>query len=162
VALEGFEKQRVPSYIENYGDKWRYTDGEVVYHKEFVLPDYWAGKDIFVALGRVDEEETTFFNGEKIASSDHWLLPRGHVIPGKHVVAGKNLLTIVSWDRGIHGGWHGDPALISLRAAAEPAPFYHPDFRNEDMEPGATTEAQWRAKQELRTVGDNPYRYYRW
>jgi len=162
VALEGFEKQRVPSYIENYGGKWRYTDGEVVYHKEFALPDYWAGKDLFIALGRVDEEETTFFNGEKIASSDHWVLPRGHVIPGKHVVAGKNLLTIVSWDRGIHGGWHGDPDLISLRAAAEPSPFYHPDFRNEDMEPAATTEAQWRAKQELRAVGDNPYRYYRW
>jgi len=84
------------------------------------------------------------------------------VIPGKHVVAGKNLLAIVSWDRGIHGGWQGDPDQISLRAAAEPSPFYHPDFRNEDVEPGDTTEAQWQAKRELRKVGDNPYRYYRW
>lgn len=75
----------------------------------------------------MDEEETTFFNGKKITGSGHWMLPRSHMIPGK------------------------------FRAAAKPAPFYHPDFRHEDLQPGATTEAQWQAKQELRAVGDNPY-----
>ncbi|MEI6198175.1 MAG: hypothetical protein WCS42_27985, partial [Verrucomicrobiota bacterium] len=162
ASSEGMEQQRVPSYIENYGGKWRYTDGEVVYRKEFEIPAYWAGRPLFLALGRVDEEETTFFNGKQIGQSYSWNLARGHVIPGEHVVAGKNVLTLVVWDRGIHGGWDGDPNQISLRAAGEPAPFYHPDYRDDDLDQNATTEVGWRARQEQGAVGDNPYRYYRW
>ncbi len=162
ASLEGMEKHPVPAYMESYGPTWRYVDGEIVYRKEFDVPAYAAGKPLFAALGRVDDEETTFFNGTKIASSDHWVLPRGHVIPGEHVVAGKNVLTVVAFDRGIHGGWNGDPNQISLRAAGDPAPFYHPDYRDDDLDQKATTQEDWQARQDLWSISDNPYRYYRW
>jgi hypothetical protein len=52
--------------MESYGPKWRFTDGEAVFRKTIDVPAHLAGKDLFISVGRVDEHEATYFNGERV------------------------------------------------------------------------------------------------
>jgi beta-galactosidase len=157
----GWEKVTLPNYMESFGPKWRFIDGEVVYRKEINIPAYMAGKDLFIALGRVDEHEHTFFNGQSVGKSRQWMHGRGHRIPGNLVKAGRNVLAIRTWDEGIHGGIMGDPHYFSLRAADLDPDFYHDDYISDDIDEGES-EAIWGARHERWKIADNPYRYYRW
>jgi sialate O-acetylesterase len=107
-----WEKVKLPGYMESFGPAWRDKDGEVVYRKEFKYPLIWLVKISSFRWGRVDETEETFFNGESVGKSKHWILARGHVIPGRLVKAGKNTLAIRTWDEGIHGGISRQPRLV--------------------------------------------------
>jgi hypothetical protein len=120
----GWERVSVPAYMESYGPRWRFTDGEAVFRKTVNVPAHLAGRDLFLSLGRVDEDETTFFNGEKIGRTHSWLFPRGHLIPGKLVKPGKNVIAVRVWDEGIHGGMTGSPDHLYLRSRSAPARFY--------------------------------------
>jgi beta-galactosidase len=157
----GWEKVHLPGYMESFGPKWRFVDGEVVYRKEFNVPAYMAGKDLFFAIGRVDETEETFFNGQFVAKSKSWIQSRGHRIPGNLVKAGKNVLAVRTWDEGIHGGIMGDPHYFSLRVADNDPDFYHDDYISDDIDEGED-EKVWAARGERWKIADNPYRYYRW
>jgi hypothetical protein len=120
-----------------------------------------AGKDLFLALGRVDETEETFFNGQSVGKSRNWMFGRGHRIPGGLVKAGRNVLAVRTWDEGIHGGMMGDPHYFSLRPADLDADFYHDDYISDDIDEGEEEKA-WAARHERWKIADNPYRYYRW
>jgi hypothetical protein len=147
--------------MESFGPKWQFVDGEVVYRKEINVPAYMAGKDMFFAIGRVDETEETFFNGQFVGKSKSWNQSRGHRIPGNLVKAGKNVLAVRTWDEGIHGGMMGDPHYFSLRVADNDPDFYHDDYISDEIDEGED-EKVWAARGERWKIADNPYRYYRW
>lgn len=156
-----FQSVWVPAYLEAYGDDWRWTDGEVIFRRVIDLPAHCAGKDLFVSLGRVDENEITCFNGTTVGSSRSWIFPRGHRIPGALVQPGRNVLSVRVWDEGIHGGMCGSPWQVYLRVAGTDPGLYHPDYRDDDVSP-SEQEADWKARSEQWKVADQPYRYYRW
>jgi hypothetical protein len=158
---DGWQKVSVPAFLESYGPEWKWADGETVYRKVVTIPAYLAGKDMFLSVGRIDETEETFFNGESIGSSRHWIHPRGHMVPGRLIKPGKNVITIRNWDEGIHGGMAGAPDHIFLKVDSPDAGFYHPDYVSDQIDK-SEDEAGWRARQERWTIADNPYRYYRW
>ena len=158
---KGWETHSVPAYFESYGGKWRWTDGEVVYRRVVQIPPYLAGKDLFLSVGRVDETETTFFNGTEVGKTRHWVLARGKVIPGKLVRAGRNVIALRTWDEGIHGGISGSPEYLHLRGLRDPIGLYHPDYRDDTVDL-SVDEAGWSRRETDWTVADNPYRYYRW
>jgi beta-galactosidase len=148
----GWEKHPVPAYQESYGGKWTYTDGEAVFRTTTDIPAYLAGRDYYLSVGRVDETDETFFNGEQIGKSHNWLTPRGYKVPGRLVKPGRNVIAIRTWDEMIHGGVCGDPVQLYLRVnnAARPVPnLYHDDYR-----PDYTLKEF--------ELADNPYRYFRW
>ena len=162
----GWEKVPVPAYMESYGPKWRFTDGEAVYRKTLTIPAHLAGKDLFLSVGRIDEHEETFFNGESVGKSRSWIFGRGHRIPGRLVKAGPNVLAIRTWDEGIHGGFTSDPWQLYLRVAppgglSNPYRFYHDDYIDDDIDEAAD-EKGWQARAERWKIADNPYRYYNW
>jgi hypothetical protein len=162
VPSNGWERVSVPAYMESYGPRWRFTDGEAVFRRTVNVPAYLTGRDLFLSLGRVDEDETTFFNGEKIGQTHSWLFPRGHVIPGNLVKPGKNVIAVRVWDEGVHGGMTGSPDHLSLRSRSTPARFYHDDYISDAVDTAGQTEADWRAWAERWKIADDPYRYFRW
>ncbi len=145
---DGWIDVHVPAYWESYGEEFRFIDGEMVFRKVLEIPAYAAGKDLMFSLGRVDETEETWWNGVKIASSRDWLQPRRHIIPGKHVKAGRNILAIRTWDEMVHGGWCGITQHVYL-AGTDKAELYHNDY----LEAFGKDNAK---------LSDDPYRYKRW
>jgi hypothetical protein len=157
----GWQPVTVPAYLESYGAEWKWADGETVFRKVVDIPAYLAGKDMFLSVGRVDEHEETFVNGESVGSSRSWVFPRGHKVPGRLIKPGKNVIVVRNWDEGIHGGMSGAPNHIFLKVDSPDPGFYHPDYLSDQIDQ-SLDEAGWKARQERWTIADNPYRYYRW
>jgi beta-galactosidase len=141
----------VPGEWQAAGGKWN-VNGEVVYRLTLDLPESWAGQDLRLSLGTLDDFDTTFFNGVQVGGSpdrinSQYDVPRLYTIPGRIVHAGKNHLAVRIWDDKGAGGFTDSPDNLSLRVAAEPeraAAWYHPDYRDDFSR------------------GDDPWRYYRW
>ncbi|HEV7301151.1 MAG TPA: hypothetical protein VGN72_17425 [Tepidisphaeraceae bacterium] len=161
TSTDGWQRVSVPAYRESYGPKWKWTDGETLFRKVIDLPDYMAGQDMFLSVGRVDETEETFVNGTSIGSSKSWLFPRGHKVPGHLLKPGKNVIVVRNWDEGIHGGMCGAASAILLRSMAADPGLYHADYLSDQVDE-STDEAGWKSNYERWFIADNPYRYTRW
>jgi sialate O-acetylesterase len=92
-------------------------DGVVWFRREIDLPASWAGKNLQLYAGKIDDVDTTWFNGEKIGSVSVWDQPRVYTIPGKLVKAGRNALTIRVLDTGGGGGIWGEPELLKIEVS---------------------------------------------
>jgi hypothetical protein len=125
-------------------------DGEAVMRREINIPAIWAGKDLKLELGRVDDFDVTFWNGEKIGAigSENpaaYNANRDYTVPGRLVKAGRNVIAVRIWDHFGGGGFNSLAADMTLRPDAGAAPFmYHPDYRTDFI------------------LGDDPFRYKRW
>jgi beta-galactosidase len=149
APAEGWTSIRLPRMAPFFDDH----DGEAVFRKEIVVPAREAGKEMVLALGALDDFDTTYFNGVEIGHTDQktarwWLAPRNYVVPGKLIKAGRNVIAVRLFDRFNQGGFVGNSGLpMSLRPdprRAGSASYYHADYRTDFI------------------MGDNPYRYYRW
>jgi len=89
-------------------------DGLVWFRRQLDVPAAWAGKDLLLELGPIDDRDTTFFNGTKIGATDVWTTARRYTVPGKLVKAGKNLIAVRVLDTGGGGGLYGQPAQMRL------------------------------------------------
>ena len=74
--------QRVPAAWEN-ADKWevaRNYDGVAWYRKHIMIPKQWAGNNIVLEIGAVDDFDQAFFNGQPIGcttrSTPNWWTAR--------------------------------------------------------------------------------------
>lgn len=93
-------------------------DGIVWFRKTVSLPADWAGKDLTVSLGPVDDNDITWFNGDEIGRTEGWDKPRTYTIPGKLVKAGENVLTVRVFDGSGGGGIYGSPEALYLKNAS--------------------------------------------
>lgn len=159
---DGWQTVHVPAYMESYGPQWEYVDGECVFRKVVEIPAYLAGRQMFLSLGRVDESEATYFNGELIGSSRHWFYPRGHVVPGRLVRPGRNVIAVRTWDEGLHGGICGAPGYLVLHTDDRRPGFYHDDYIEDGADRHTGRPHDWEAGERRRNAADNPYRYRRW
>jgi hypothetical protein len=125
-------------------------DGEAVMRREINIPASWAGKDLKLEMGRVDDFDITFWNGEKIGAigpenPTAWNADRNYTVPGRLVKASRNVLAVRVWDHFGGGGFNSLAADMTLRPDAGADPFmYHPDYRTDFI------------------LGDDPFRYKRW
>jgi sialate O-acetylesterase len=68
-------------------------DGVVWFRRRVTIPAGWAGSDALLSLARIDDADTTFFDGVPVGSDtvyDHpreYRVPAGLVTPGEHVIA---------------------------------------------------------------------------
>ena len=107
---------------------------------------------LVLSLGSVDDNDETYFNGEKLGGYDDkdanaWSIKRVYAVPSRLVKTGPNAITVRVWDRFGGGGFTGRDDELFLRwkdVPPTPLGFYHPDYRD-----GFDT-------------GDEPYRYYNW
>lgn len=146
----GWVSFTAPSAIEMVSEEWVEKDGEFVLRRVVEVPEAWAGKDLFLELGRVDDHDVTFWNGVEVGQigGEHpsaWSAERKYLIPGEQVKAGENVITIRIFDRFGGGGLTSHESKLRLRLKGAPQlDWYHPDYRTDFA------------------YGDDPYRYYRW
>lgn len=142
---------RVPMAMERYGKEWTDANGEIVFRKTIDIPESMIGKDIELELGVIDDFDETFFNGQKVGSTDvsnaeYWGFERKYKVPAGLVKPGKNVIAIRVFDRFGSGGLLGSekPMRISVAKQDGVPDFYHSDYLKGFV------------------LGDDPYRYFRW
>lgn len=89
-------------------------DGVVWFRKNITIPQSWTGKDLKVNLGTIDDNDVTFFDGEKIGQTEGYNVPRVYTIPGNKVKAGTFALVVRVLDGMGNGGIFGDKNILSF------------------------------------------------
>lgn len=113
---------QVPGYWESLGQPT--LDGIVWFKRSVDVPADWAGKDLQLDLGPIDDRDITYFNGQAIDSTMKgftWMADRHYHIPGSLVKAGNNSIVIKVIDDGGNGGLYGKPSQLALYPAGQQA-----------------------------------------
>ena len=149
----GMQEFPVSRQWRDYGGAWAKSDGEALYRKVIEIPEEWAGKDLTLSLGIVDDFDNTYFDGVEVGSTDShvpkwYTVPRLYTVPGRLVKAGRHVIAVRVFDQFNGGGLVGRAGALRIFPKIPPAsasvPLYHPDY---------ITDFPY---------GDDPYRYYRW
>ncbi|GAB3431260.1 sialate O-acetylesterase [Niabella aquatica] len=96
-------------------------DGIVWFKRIVNIPDAWAGKELKLNLGPIDDRDVMFFNGEAVDSTMSgftWAAERHYTIPGSLVKAGNNVIAVKVIDDGGDGGMYGKADQMVLYPAA--------------------------------------------
>ncbi len=148
---ESFERVNVPMEMEKYGENWYAANGEVVFLKNFSLPQSFLGNDLVLDLGVINDYDVTFFNGEVVGKVEKgfeevWGYERKYFVPAELVKPGVNTIAIRVFDVYGKGGLLGsvDGMCIYPAQSEVGASYYHPDYRDDFK------------------LGDDPFRYFRW
>lgn len=115
VDTSGWQKMTLPVLWENAS--LPDFDGVVWFRKKIKIPASWVGKDIKVTLGTIDDNDVTWFNGQKIGETEGYNLSRTYTIPGSGVKQGENELVVRVFDNAGGGGIYGDPKTLALTSA---------------------------------------------
>lgn len=114
-VVPGWQSMTLPTLWENAS--LPDFDGVVWFRKKVMIPAAWAGKDINLTLGTIDEDDITWFNGEKIGQTEGSNKPRSYTIPGSLVKEGENEMTVRVFDGSGNGGLYGDAKMLTLSSA---------------------------------------------
>lgn len=106
----------IPTLWEEGGNEG--LDGVVWFRKTINIPSDWAGEDLELKLGPIDDQDITWFNGTKVGSISSYNKPRSYAIPGDLVNAGQNTIAVRVLDTGGGGGIWGDPGQVTLKRSA--------------------------------------------
>lgn len=118
---------QVPSFWENEG--WEGFDGIAWYRKQFELPSKLAKEELILILGKIDDEDKTWFNGTRIggvspnnlrsslargfdSSYQSYSTIRAYKIPNSIINPGINTIAVRVIDSGIDGGIYEGPIGI--------------------------------------------------
>jgi hypothetical protein len=110
----GMQEVAVSKEWESYGGPWAGADGEAVFRRTIDIPPTWAGKDLRLSLGAVDDFDTTFFDGERVGATDvtvanYWSAPRLYTVPGRLVTPGRHVIAVRVFDHFGTGAWPARP-----------------------------------------------------
>ncbi|MEO8712016.1 MAG: sialate O-acetylesterase [Parafilimonas sp.] len=111
---------QLPTLWENAG--YKDLDGIVWFKKEIDVPASWAGKQLQLDLGPIDDMDVTYFNGKAIDSTvkdNSWAADRHYTIPSDMVQAGKNIIAVKVTDNGGGGGIYGKKEQLKLYPVAD-------------------------------------------
>lgn len=87
-------------------------DGIVWFRKEIDIKPEDAGKPASFHLGKIDDNEQTFLNGEPLGATNGWNVDRVYNIAAGVLRAGKNVIAIRVEDTGGGGGIWGDSSEL--------------------------------------------------
>ncbi|UEG52860.1 glycoside hydrolase N-terminal domain-containing protein [Mucilaginibacter daejeonensis] len=68
-------------------------DGTVWFRRYVEIPAGWKGKDVVLSLGRVRDMDVTYFNGERVGSTNGTAY-RKYVIPASKLHTGRNVIAV--------------------------------------------------------------------
>lgn len=112
VDDSGWSEMSVPNYIEQAG--LSAFDGVVWFRRTVEVPQQWAGKELKLDLGAIDDEDIVYWNGKKIAEGSGYNTPRHYVVPAACVKAGRNVIVVRDFDTGGEGGLTGPADAMAL------------------------------------------------
>ncbi len=104
-------------------------DGVVWFRKNITIPQSWEGKSVKVNLGAIDDNDVTFFDGEKIGNTEGFNVPRSYTIPGNKVKAGTYALVVRIFDGAGSGGIYPDNNSMSIVAEDGPVISLNGDWK---------------------------------
>ncbi len=116
-----WDSMRVPQNWEKAG--YQDLDGIVWLRKTIDVPASWAGRELALRPGPIDEVDVTWFNGEIVGKTgnlekgavESWNQPRDYRVPGELVKAGKNVIAIRVMDAQGQGGlWGGEADTMRI------------------------------------------------
>lgn len=82
-------------------------DGALWMRRTIQIPADWAGRDLELSLGAIDDDDSAWFQGERVGSSAGWSLQRRYTVPARLVKAGRATVAVRVVDTGGLGGFHG-------------------------------------------------------
>ena len=135
----GWEKMNVPGTWEDAG---LVIDGAVWFRREIELPPDWAGQDLALSLGAIDDFDVTYWNGTRVGATgaetpQYWEAPRHYVVPGRLARAGRNVIAVRVFDHYGSGGFAGPADVMTVRRAAGDGAGTAPATRCRSPEAGA-------------------------
>ncbi|WP_216848840.1 sialate O-acetylesterase [Pedobacter sp. L105] len=92
-------------------------DGVVWFRRKVMIPESWAGKALKINLGTIDDNDITWFNGEKIGETEGVEKKRSYTVPGDKVKAGEFVLCVRVFDLIGSGGIYGEKNNLSVQSA---------------------------------------------
>lgn len=116
--MSSWKTVQAPGYFDEQQDDIKAIDGFLWIRKTVDIPASMAGKELTICLGRIDDNDITFFNGECIGSTIGCGIIRHYTIPAKLVKAGKNIIaTRIQDTGGLTGivGVNEEEFIISLK-----------------------------------------------
>lgn len=118
VALDDSDWKELP-VPANWEDHGLGLDGCVWLRKTITVPDNWAGKELMLSLGPVDNADVTYWNGVRIGAGDNYKLPRTYPISATLAKAGKAVIAVRIYDTDGYGGINGKPEELHLSVAGQ-------------------------------------------
>lgn len=107
---------KVPGIWESQG--WVIIDGIAWYRTQFNLSAAEAKTGVTLAVGRIDDSDTTWVNGVQVGQTTlQYNLPRAYAVPASALHAGRNEFAIKVTDSGGGGGVHGVASELYVQLA---------------------------------------------
>lgn len=115
----------VPSFWQDQGHLF---NGAVWFRHEIEIPKRWAGLQLELKLGMVDDFDTTYFQGTKVGgigpeNSFAYRTPRFYPIPAELVQSGRAVIAVRVFDWMGMGGMVGPASSLRLAPATNPEDF---------------------------------------
>jgi sialate O-acetylesterase len=109
-------------------------NGAVWFRHTVDVPAAWAGRDLTLSLGAIDDFDTTYFEGERVGAigpetPSAYAKPRRYTVPARLVRAGPAVVAVRVFDRFRRGGLAGPAdamALAPADGADAPLPLWGP------------------------------------
>ncbi|MEM7457265.1 MAG: sialate O-acetylesterase [Planctomycetota bacterium] len=92
------------------GQGYRQLDGVVWFRRTLRIPDALAGREAVLSLGKIDDFDKTYVNGQLVGSTNAWMEDRRYEIPADLVTAGEMTIAVRVVDTSGGGGFHGEAA----------------------------------------------------
>jgi len=107
-----WQKMNLPTYWQQAGVPD--YNGTMWFRKKVTIPAAWAGRDLKLNMGGIDDYDVSLFNGTEIGHTELFIYKRSYTIPGSLVKAGENTIAIRVFDNGGLGGINKGPLQLSL------------------------------------------------
>ncbi len=108
---DNWKTMKLPTTWEQTGLEY---DGVVWFSKSVHVPKGWKGQDLVLSLGKINDYDITWFNGERVGRGTDVSEQRVYKIPGSLIKAGENKITIQVLDIGNNGGLYGPSKKMNL------------------------------------------------
>jgi sialate O-acetylesterase len=120
----GWDTMDLPRFWQSAGLAF---NGTIWFRLHVDIPAEWAGKDLQLSLGAIDDYDTTFFNGVEVGSiprgtQDSYQTRRLYKVPASLVKAGETVIAVRVFDDFGDGGFSGPAAKMTLSCPEAAAP----------------------------------------
>ncbi len=118
--VSSWRELRLPAVWQRHGMRF---NGVVWFRHTLQLPAAWAGHDLVLSLGAIDDFDHTYFNGELVGSHpkgtpEACRIQRVYRVPARLVRPGANVVAVRVFDHVGEGGFLGPSTAMSVETSA--------------------------------------------
>ncbi len=122
----GWRQVTLPAVWEDGLKPAERFNGGVWVRRTVEIPAAWAGKELELSLGAIDDFDIAWYNGVEVGrtgrdTENWWMAPRHYVVPATQVKAGQAVLAVRVWDRFLGGGFVSRAEQMRLNPVVDQA-----------------------------------------